>query len=70
MPEPDNNTEQASEQTKRRRYRFWSVWTDANGTFSHSFGEAGSASLPRANGLLEKCVALTQTASGDVLCTA
>lgn len=62
-----NNTEQASQQTQAAPLQVLIGLTDANGTFINSFGETGTASLPRANGFAEKCVALTQTASGDVL---
>lgn len=62
-----NNTEQAIDQTQAAPLQVLVGLTDANGSFIHSFGEGGTASLPRANGFAEKCVALTQTASGDLL---
>lgn len=62
-----NNTEQAVDQTQAAPLQVLVGLTDANGSFINSFGEGGTASLPRANGFAEKCVALTQTASGDVL---
>ena len=62
-----NNTEQASQQTQAAPLQVLIGLTDTNGIFINSFGESGTASLPRANGFAEKCVALTQTASGDVL---
>lgn len=62
-----NNTEQASQQAQAAPLQVLIGLTDTNGSFINSFGEGGTASLPRANGFAEKCVALTQSASGDLL---
>lgn len=62
-----NNTEEASTQTQAAPLQVLISLMDTNGGFIGAFGNAGTGSLPRANGFAETCTALVRTPSGHVL---
>lgn len=62
-----NNTEEASTQTQAAPLQVLVSLMDTNGGFIGAFGNAGTGSLPRANGFAETCSALVRTPSGHVL---
>lgn len=62
-----NNTEEASTQTQAAPLQVLVSLMDTNGGFIGSFGNGGTASLPRANGFAETCAAMVRGTDGRVL---